>query len=265
MQSRITLAILFFGLLPIFTLAQTQSPAAPSQDSQAIAILNQSLNAVGGWAAIAAVQDYTGQGNVAYNWAGQQVQGPVTVYSKGLDEFRMDANVSGGTQTLIVNSGQGALIPVSGAEIPLSCYTILRFDAVPWPSARIATALADSNTTLVYVGLVTWNGSQVYDVRVIPPIDPSLTMNGALNALGVFDLYLDQTSSLVLGLSETAWTSDAVPQSYYHEFQFSNYASASGLSVPLTIVEQIGGQITWSMTLTTVTFNSGLSDDLFSL
>jgi hypothetical protein len=83
--------------------------------------------------------------------------------------------------------------------------------------------------------------------------------------LGSFDLYLDPASYQVLELAETIWWDGDFTKSYLHELIFSNYTSTNSLSVPFSITEKFGGQQTWSMSLTSVTFNSGLSDSLFDL
>jgi outer membrane lipoprotein-sorting protein len=48
-----------------------------------------------------------------------------------------------------------------------------------------------------------------------------------------------------------------------HEVIFSNFAIVSGLKVPLSIVEKLGGQKTWSLQLNSVTFNNGLDASIF--
>src|SRR6266478_1148258 len=80
-----------------------QGPQSVQRDAQAISILSQALNAAGGATRLGAIQDFTGTGTIAYNWANNQVPGSVTVYGKGLDQFRMDAGMSSGTQSFVVN------------------------------------------------------------------------------------------------------------------------------------------------------------------
>lgn len=261
---------LAFSLCGFFLLSaygfgqQTTSAQTPQQDPQAVAILTQCLNAAGGSAAVSAVQDFTATGTIAYNWAGQQVTGPVTVYGKGMTGFRMDANVSSGTQSLIVSTYAGTVTPVNGQKTSIPFYNVMTGGSLTFPASRIAAALNDPSTSISFVGLVTQNGSQVYQVHVAPPIDPTLTLNGALSGLGQFDLFIDPTSSQLLELSENVWSNTDTSQSYLHEIVFSNYNAANGLSIPFGIAEKIGGQRTWSMTLTSITFNNGLSDSLFS-
>ena len=246
-----------------FFLILSTSAQTPRQDPQAVSILTQCLNAAGGSAVVSVVKDFTAAGAITYNWADQQVTGPVTVYGKGLTEFRMDTSVPGGTQSFIVNGSAGHSAPVNGPAISVPFFNVMTAGGLTFPASRIVAAL-NNPSSLTYIGSVTWNGSQAYQVHVTPPVDPTLTLNGNLPGLGQFDLLIDPTSSQLLELSENVWSNTDTSQSYLHEIVFSNYTTTSGLAIPFGITEKIAGQQTWSMTLTSVTFNSGLSDSLFS-
>jgi len=54
-------------------------------------------------------------------------------------------------------------------------------------------------------------------------------------------------------------------ESYQHEISFSDHRLASGLLVPFAISEKIAGQQTWTIQLSQITFNAGLSDPDFQL
>ena len=51
---------------------------------------------------------------------------------------------------------------------------------------------------------------------------------------------------------------------YQHEIEFANYQHVGIVIAPLTITEKVAGQKTWSMALSGMTFNSGLSTDTFT-
>ncbi len=257
-------ALLFcFPYLP----AQQPSPPAaqsPQRDAYALSILGQALNAAGGAARLAAIQDFTGIGSITYNWAREAVPGTVTVYGKGLSQFRMDANVAAGTRSFVVNGQAGSLIAPNSPKTKLPVYSVMTAGSLTFPAARIANVLSDSSISISYSGLIAWNGSQVYRVHAAPPLDPALNLGATLSGLGEFDLYLDPISYQVVGFAEKVWWGNDLRQAYLHEIQFSNYTSTAGLSVPFLITEKFGGQQTWSITLSSLTFNSGLSDALFN-
>src|SRR5579862_7503103 len=95
-------ALVLLGLTLAFPIAavaqQTQQPppAAPTRDPQAVALLTQSLAAAGGAQALAALQDFTATGKITYFWTEQGDTGTVTVKSRGMNQFRLEASVSEG-------------------------------------------------------------------------------------------------------------------------------------------------------------------------
>jgi hypothetical protein len=243
--------------------ATQQSPPPLQRDAQAISILSQALNAAGGATRLGAIQDFTGTGTITYNWAGEAVPGSVTVFGKGLNEFRMDANVPSGTQSFIVNGQAGSLTLLNRPKTKLPVYSVMTAGSLTFPAARIANVLSDSSISISYSGLIAWSGSQVYRVHVVPPLDPALNAGTTLSGLGEFDLYVDPATYQLVGFAEKVWWGNDLKQSYLHEIAFSNYTPTNGLSVPFAITEKFGGQQTWSISLSSLTFNTGLSDTLF--
>jgi hypothetical protein len=258
-----TFLLSFANLRP--PLQASSSPQVVQRDAQALAVLTQCLKAIGGTTAVASVQDFTGTGTITYYWGGQDVPGSVTVYGTNSNQFRLDATLSGGVQSFIVNGNAGTLLPLNGQKLNLSYYSVMTAGTLTFPFPRIATALNDSSTTLNYVGLVARNNSQAYEVHVTPPLDPLLQLDSRLKGLGEFDLYFDPTSYRLVEVAEIIWWGGDLTQTYSHEILFSNYVSSAGLSVPLGISEKFGGQETWSVTLTSLIFNNGLSQTLFTL
>jgi hypothetical protein len=251
------------SLVLVIPILGQQTPTSVQRDPQALTILNQALSMSGGATAIGGMKDFTGTGNINYFWAGKSVAGSVAVYGKGLDRFRMDADVSGGTQSFIVDGKAGSLTSLYRPKTKLPVYSVMTAGSLTFPAARIANVLNDSSIGVNYLGAINWNGFQVYRVHVIPPLDPALSLTTNLTGLGEFDLYIDPGSYQLLGLAEKVWWGNDLSQSYSHDIIFSNYTTTNGLSVPFVITEKFGGQQTWSMTLSSLTLNSGLSDTLF--
>ena len=238
--------------------------SAPVRDPQAISVLNQSLSAAGGLVPISAVQDYTGTGNIAYSWADQSVQCPLIVRGMGTGNFRIDASLSNGTRTWAASGYSGVLITPDGTRQQTAFYNLMTAGSMTLPYVRIAAILGDSTTSIAYVGLVSVNGGQAYQVHFAPAVDPSITANNSLPGLGAFDVFFDPTSFLVTRLTETVRSETDFTTTYPHQIDFSNYQTTGGIQAPLTIAETVNGQTTWTMTLSSLTFNNGLTDDIFN-
>jgi len=239
-----------------------QSTAAPQRDPQAVAVLQRCLVAGGGPQAFGAIQDFLASGAITYHWAGQDVVGSVTAQGKGLTEFRLDSVLPRGTRSFKVVGTAGSITTEDGKTSALSYYSLMTAANLTFPGARVTDVLSNSATTVQFVGLVPFEGAQAYQVHVAPPIDFSLGPPSGATQFGSFDLYVDPTTYQVLELSESIWPLSN-NQPLRHEIRYSNYRSAGSVVVPYGISEFINGQETWSISLSSISFNNGPSDSLF--
>jgi hypothetical protein len=241
-----------------------QAPTTATQNPQAVALLTQSLNAMGGISAISAIQDYTGTGTITYNWANEPVQAAATVQSMGVNTLRVDSNLNTGTQTWALDRMAGVFIAPSGTRRNASFYNLATAGGLTFPALRLVSILQSTATTVTYVGQVTRNGTTAYQVHCVLPANASTPPAPNLPAFGAFDLFIDATSLLVVSLQETAYAESNFQVSFLHEIDFSNYQTVGGVAVPFAIAESIGGQRTWSLSLSSLSFNSGLTEAVFT-
>lgn len=251
-----------FCLLSSAIPIQAQQPPTPSPtlDPSALTILTQYVQASGGLSTIASIQDYTASGNVTFNWAGQQVQGNVTIKGRGATQFRMDSNTSEGNQSWVADGLSGTLTTIDGKTQPLAPYNLLNAGGFTFPVLRIAAALKNSTVAIRYMGTVTYSGHSALEVRLVPPIDKDLALVPNLSGVGTIDLFFDSTSYQLLAEVELLHDASNVKQTYTQEIDFSDYQISNGILVPLNVAEKFAGQQTWTITLTAINFNTGLSD-----
>ena len=259
------ITILVFILSSAVAFGQSQSGTAPTQDPQAVAILTQTLNAVGGLSAISAIQDYTGTGNITYFWASEPVQAAVTVQGMGLGDYRLDASLEQGIQTWACADGlAGILITPSGASQSAPFYNLATEGSRTLPYIRIAAELADNSTSINYIGLVSTSGGQAYQVHFAQATPAAMPTGVSVQRYGEFDLYIDPKSFLIVKLTESLRSDTNLNTTYPHEIDFSNYQPVGSILAPFTISERINKQQTWSITLSTLSFNSGLTEEVFT-
>lgn len=251
-----------FLLCILASAVSTQAQA--QQDPQAISVLTQSLTAMGGLTAVNGIQDFTETGSITYNWANAPVQAPVTVQSMGVTTFRFDSSLSNGTQTWAVDGMTGVLIAPAGTRQPSAFYNLYTAGSLTLPALRVVAVLQSSSLNITYVGPVTLNGNATYQIHCVLPSNPSNPLPPGLTAYGTFDLYIDATSLLVDSLQETTYSNSNRQVSFAHEIDFSNYQIVSGVSAPFAITESVGGQQTWTMALNSLSFNSGLTESVFT-
>jgi len=253
---------LILALITQFAVAQQTATTAPQRDPQAMAVLQKCLAAGGGAQALGAVQDFLASGTITYHWAGQDVVGTVTAQGKGLAEFRLDSVLPQGTRSFKIVGTAGSITTEDGKTSALPYSGLMTAPNLTFPGARVATALNNSAIALQFLGLVPFESAQAYQIHVAPPLDSSLTPPSGATQFGSFDLYVDPTTYQLLELSESIWVANSI-QSLPHALRYSNYRPAGSVVAPYQISELVNGQETWSISLSSISFNNTLSDSMF--
>lgn len=229
-------------------------------------MLSQALNAIGGATALSAIQDFTATGTITYYWAGQQVQGSATVRGRGIDQFRLDANLNAGIRSYSVSHGTGALKDTDGTVTKIPYHNTLSAGILTFPFPAILARLNDPLTVVTDIGVVTTDsGTQLHQVRVQRQFSSQADPDGSLSKLCITDYFLDPKTGLLVKAIDTTHPVQTMTEGYPHEIDFENYAAINGLGVPMLIREKVGGQTIWELALTSISFNGGLTDLVFSL
>jgi hypothetical protein len=237
----------------------------PSRDAQGLLVLAQSLSAGGGAQALATVKDFDAAGTITYNWAGERVQGSVTFRGLGLDDFRLDAVLPGGTRSWAVNGFAGALRDTDGRVTPIPLRNAVNLGGLTFPYFAMLAALVDTTTTVTYVGPVQVNGAQAYQVRVARSFGVQGAGAATVEQLTTRDFFIDAGTYLPLEIRDTTHPIRGSSEGYRHEIDYSGYQTLGGLRVPFSITERIGGQAIWTAQISSISFNTGLTDSDFQL
>lgn len=240
------------------------SQGSAQRDQQALAILAQTIAAAGGSQSIASIQDFTEKGTVEYNFA-DPVTGSVTVKGRGLHQIRIDADLPKGMRTTVVNGKSGSMKEVDGRSWPINGQSAADLGSFTLPLLPLTGAMIDSSTSIIFGGLVNHNGSSAYDIRLQTAYTQQQDPTGHRGAEEARDFYIDPKTFLVVAVSGRLYfrggpNDKGVP----HEILYSNWQSVNGIMMPLAIVESVRGVTGFTIELSQVTYNSGLSDSDFA-
>jgi len=248
------------SLAPIPSTASAQT-AAP-RDPQALTILTQVISAGGGPAALTAVQDFTETGTVNYPSDGGDT-GSVTVKGRGLSQFRMDAAISEGQRSILVNGNSSLLTDPTGGILPIPSQSAADLGGMMVPYLPLISAITDSSVSIVYAGPVVVNGATDYDIRFQRVYTAQQDATGTLGAREARDVYIDSNTYLITGIADQIYYGSGSGQSIAHEILYSNYQPEGGIAMPLTVSETVNGTTGFTMQLSQISFNSGLTDSDF--
>jgi hypothetical protein len=243
-------------------MAFAQSSA--QRDQEALTILSQAIAAGGGQELLASVRDFTETGTVTYSLADQDT-GNVTVKSRGLHQFRIDADLANGRRTTVVNGGGGSLKEADGRRWPIYRQSAADLGSFTLPYLPLIGAMQDSSVSIVYGGLIIHNGASAYDIRLRRAYTKRQDPSGNRGLREARDFYIDPKTLLVSAISDRihfggGTNDEGVP----HEILYSNYQAENGVMAPMAVVETARGVTGLKMNFSQVKFNSGSSDSDFA-
>ena len=265
MRLRLASLVVLLTLCAQLRCAGQQSPSTTVQrDQQALTVLSQVIKAAGGQAALAAIQDITGSGTITYYWAGEEVQGNVTVKGRGTGQFRLDATLTTGVRSWAVNNGTGFTKETNGTVSQIPYHNTVNFGNLAFPISFLSTIIGDASTSITYVGLEARNGVQVHHLRTQKIFPSKIDPGGIVSKLSTRDFFIDSTSFQIVATQDMVHPEGASTIDYPREMQFSDYRTVNGVLVPFAVAEVATGQLTYSIQLNQVTFNTGLQDSDFA-
>jgi hypothetical protein len=217
------------------------------------------LAAAGGNRAVGAIKDFTASGSITYSWANATVPGTATIKSRGKAQFRLDSQVPGGTWSMVVSNGAGILNLPDGTNMPIAYQNTHNVGNLTLPIVSIYTAFQDPTITVIDDGVVRFGSGQARQITIQQTL--SSDSRGQFSKDSKRDYFFDPSSSQLLQVQDTVFpTNDVVHGGMQHILGFSNYRVFNGVSAPSSIVESISGQTTWNISITAITFNTGLTD-----
>jgi hypothetical protein len=257
---------LAFGQTPLgsFINRPQLPPVITASDPQATALLGSVLNAGGGLSVLSSAADFTASGEITYYWAGQPDEGSVTLRGKGLDQFRLDAALPEGPRSWSVSHGIGQLAKADGATNSIPGHNAINSGALTLPYLWLAAVASSPQTTVTSLGTVGVNGVETAAIRVQPHYAVSFDPRGTLAQLTTRDFFIDPQTFRIVKMEIMTHPVKTFSVSLPEDIYFSNYQRVDGISVPFTVTESINGQQIWMIQLSSIQFNSGLTDTVFA-
>jgi outer membrane lipoprotein-sorting protein len=250
---------------PVLAQQNQQPPNAPpviQRDPEALNIVNLALSAAGGAQAVASVQDFTATGTITYYWAKQEV-GNVTLKGRGNGQFRMDAFLPEGLQTILVSNGTGSVLHANGETETIQSHNAINLGSLTFPFAYLLTVAQDSTISATYVGLETVGGRQVQHLHTQKVFPNQNNLTTLWSRLTTRDFYFDAASFQLVMTRDLFHPANRSTVDYVHEIQFADFRNMNGVLVPFSIEEFVMGQHRSSIQLDKIGFNSSLTDSDF--
>jgi hypothetical protein len=262
--ARIVLVILcLFGVS--LNLNAQQASTTLQRDAQAVALVQQSLAAMGGTQALAFADSLAAGTALSFKPDGSSVTLSIVKKSKGTKMIRTEVQRPEGTRLRIVNGGTGAIQNPDGTIRRLFSNNTVAERIEHIPALSILSEWQSSNVEVRYVGTDTVNGSpvQMVAISLIPTSDPQWVRFYRSTTQTLF--YIDQATNLVSKIQYQNFAENDSNVSEKVEIFFTDYRVASGVQVPFTQSTYADGRLRSTLTLTSVAFNMGLTEAEFAI
>jgi len=233
-----------------------------TKDPQAVALINSCLNASGGSQGLSSIQDFVASGTATFNWDSSTQAGATLKSRVSTNQFRFDASLPDGVRSWAVTKGAGALVDIDQTRTKFTYQTAVAQRSLSWPVLDFIVALSDPAATISYVGPVSNAQGQAYQIHIQETYPSASDPTGLLSKGSSRDYFIDPNNFL---LTEIRNTQSVGGQNYVQSLRFFSYTNVNGLLVPFTVTETIGGQRTWTLQLSNISFNVGLTDTDFQL
>jgi hypothetical protein len=244
--------MLFLWTCSITLYAHAQS--GPVRDASAIAVLQNSVSAMGGSSSWQAVQDWTIAGTVSSNGSGQ----PASNFSwigAGM-EFRLEVDTSSTTNVFL--SGHGSPARISNGVVSSLNYFVARANPPLYlPGVRLMQELNYQKLTIRYVGAATAQGRAAIQIHVS---DDSDSLGSLVTP---HDWYFDASSFLPLQVHLRLPPNENAANYMNGTFDFWQFQTVNGMLVPSQLSLSKGNLPTTSIVIGSVTFNSGIPQSEF--
>ncbi len=247
LRSVVLLSLIAMGLL-------AHAQGGPVRDASALTVLQNSVSAMGGASGWGGIQDWTLTGNVStsgsgqpssnFNWIGA---GP---------EFRMETDT--GTTASVFFSGHGSPARMlNGAVSGLNYFVARANPPLYLPGVRLLQELNNQALTIQYIGGVQVHGVPAVQIHVIDDSDAA----GSL--VTPHEWYFDATTFLPLEVQYRVPPNENAGDYLNGTLDFWQFQTASNLLAPSQITFSRANAPTKSITVGSVTFNSGVPQSTF--
>jgi hypothetical protein len=248
------LAICFVFILQT-SAAQTQT-TTPTKDPQAIAVLQQSVVAMG----TTVPSDSTATGTITTVAGSLTENGTITILTRGTNQTSEQIQTPHGS-TIVYSQGQASSVSES-TPTALPMERAVTSQCASFPLALIADALNNPDTAYSFIGLETLGAGTVNHIQIWNSFASTPKLQ-AMSRFSIKDIWVDAKSSLPQKISYTRRDAGGASPGIAMAVLFSDYRNVGGVLYPFAIQESFNGTPWASITIQNVTLNTGLTDANF--
>lgn len=250
--------IVAFGLLFLAIPIQAQqiSPPAP-RDATAISLMQKAASAM----ATAIPNDSSATGSLTIVEGTSTQNGTFQFLTRGTAETAEQITLPSEQRVVIFSSGNAKEVRGSNTNTPPLEESITdQYEDFPLPF--LLSVLNNTDSAYQYIGQETLNGESVQHVKTWD----TFASNSHLQQLAPFstrDIWFDSTSGLPVKIAYVRQAGEGNVPKFPVELLFSTYTTVNGVQFPFQIHKSYNGTPWETISIQSVSFNTGLTDANF--
>jgi len=252
------------GIAILVSLNVLVSPELNSQqtvirDQQAVALLQGSVRAMGG----TVPTDSVVTGNVTIVAGSQTSTGTIRILTRGTNQSSEQITLPQSTYSVTYSGGLAdETINSATASVPFE--RTVTSQSVCFPLPFLAAALANPDESIQYLALETVGQQSLQHLRIQNTFASQPDFQ-QLADFATFDLWLDANTGLPQRISFVRRNGSGATPRIPLDAYFSSYKTTSGVAYPAQINLSLNGTPWTTITISSVAFNTGLTDSNFSV
>jgi len=238
---------------------------APSKDSLALSLAQYSLQAMGGANLAQANADSESSGTLTVYTPDGPVPMPVVYRTRGTNRIRVELHQKSGITIRIVNNGDGAILKPDGTIVKLLLNNTLAERVTHIPAFSLLNEAQSPTIKIQNAGtsMVNKQPAQSLSMSEIPNSNSPDAPFFEKMTLHVF--HLDPVTGLVLKMDYSNCAENDSNACQKVERLFMDYRNVQGVLVPFHQMSYVDARLDSDLVLSSVSFNVGLTDSLFTL
>jgi hypothetical protein len=256
--SRILLLPIFIGslFLPIAAQQPSSSAQVPQRDSQATTFLLAAVRAMGG----KAPQGFIAHGTIMLVEGSLTTSGTIRILARDTGQTSEQVQTNAKSWTLVYSYGEASRTEQKTTKLSLE--RAATSQSVHIPLFFLLGLLSNPDFSIQYIGPETLGGSAVRHIRATNTFNASPSFQ-FLSPFTVREIWLDASTNLPAMVSFDRRDGGGATPKILVTVAYSKFETTNGLTYPQQIQESINGTVWETITLQSVTLNTGLTDSDF--
>ncbi len=236
-----------------------QSTTVPQRDPQAVAGLKQAVTVMGG----SVPGDSTATGTVTITAGSDTEVGTIKILTRGSSQtLEQITTASGTTQTVYSNavandSNHIATKTKYSLELAASSQSAL------FPLPLLSAILSSSDSAFQYIGLENIDGAGCHHLRVWNTYSSQPDLQ-YLSLFSYREIWINAATGLPAKIAYSMRAASGAEPSTAVEISYSKYQSSAGVQFPFQVSKSLNGTPWMTITISSISFNNGLTDSIFS-